>query len=498
VRLPTKLALGLITTTAVVLGTYGWVQVRDEEHDLRATAERELRLLAATLQIAFENAFRDRQVTDVRKILESLELRDSSLDVLLFDAAASPGPQSGGSYTSQRPALEAVLELRRTGQPVVHFEGDRSLSRLIGAFPLRADDGSNIGSFAVVRPLDDVRADVEATKSAIAASVLSQIAGLGLVSWVLVFLFVRRPLEAIRRGMRAVKEGNLLARVPAAGHDEVTEVMSEFNGMVEELDRTRRQLAAETESRHALEAGLQRVDKLVTVGQLSAGLAHEIGSPLQILNGRAQALLSRSDASPEIRRNAEILVAESERMTRIVEQLLRFARRKEPHLTNIDAGAAVQAVADLLSYEARKRRVEIVIERDPNLPHIEADGDQVQQVVLNLLTNALKAAPAGSAVLVSMASSTFTPPAGGPAQPSVCLVVIDSGPGMDETRLTRAFEPFFTSWTDSQGSGLGLAVVKAIVTDHGGAVALSSMAGKGTQATVHLPVHPRGSTQEVA
>jgi signal transduction histidine kinase len=488
VQIATRLALGLTATSALVLGAYGYRQLQQEQRDLHSVAEQQLRVLGTALQVGIENALRDEQKADVGKILDSLEVRDSTLDVFVFDPAGRLDAQSWGSEASREAAGVLLRELGQAGgRSVLRYDGDRT-TRLIAAFPLVRDDGSSAGAVAVVKPLDDLRNDLETTRRSLLASLLSQLAGISLVGWVLVLVYVRRPLVTVIEGMRAVRRGDLSARVASRHRDEVADVAAEFNRMVADLETTRVQLAAVTESRRALEAGLQRVDKLVTVGQLSAGLAHEIGSPLQILSGRARALLERSDASAEIRRNAEILVAQSERVARIVEQLLGFSRRRTLHLSMVDLQAAIQAVLDLLEHEARRRRVTLEFLCPPGTPALGADADQLQQAVLNLVNNALKATPPAGVVRIAVTSSSFSPGAGVPARPSLELVVEDTGAGMDEGQLGRAFEPFFTSWPDGQGTGLGLAVVKAIVTDHGGTVTLTSKPGGGTRAILHLPL----------
>jgi signal transduction histidine kinase len=498
VRLASRLAIGLTATSALVLGGHGYVQLQQEKADLREMAEQELRLLGTALQVAVENALRDQQAADVREILDSLEVRDASLDVFVFDRHGQVDVHSWGSHQSRAAATVAVADLDGAERPLLRFEGPEGLQRLVGAFSLHSEEGAGIGGLVVVKPLDHMRADLKATRWSILLSMTSQVGAISLVGWLLVLLYVRRPLLGVVQGMRAIRAGDLTTRVTARRRDEVAEVAHEFNQMVADLEQTRRQLASETESRRTLEAGLQRVDKLVTVGQLSAGLAHEIGSPLQILNGRARALLARSDASPEIRRNAQILVAESDRVARIVEQLLRFARRRALHLGKVDLGATVRAVIDLLEFEARRRRIAMSFEAPSDLPLLRADADQLQQVVLNLVTNALKATPPGGGVRVSLAPACFCPGPGGSTRASLALTIADTGVGMDEVQALRAFEPFFTNWPDAQGTGLGLAVVKAIVGDHGGAVDLTSRPGEGTRVTVHIPLPGSPNVREEA
>src|SRR5262249_44489167 len=137
--------------------------------------------------------------------------------------------------------------------------------------------------------------------------------------------YVTRPLATLLDGIAHVRDGDFKSRVPLARHDEIGALVDEFNSMVAALGDARQRIEHETEARLRLERGLQGIDKMVTIGQLSAGLAHEIGLPLQVLSGRASALQTRS-SDPEIRRQAEILVEQTARITRIVEQLLSFGR----------------------------------------------------------------------------------------------------------------------------------------------------------------------------
>jgi len=234
------------------------------------------------------------------------------------------------------------------------------------------------------------------------------------------------------------------------------------------------------------------------VGELAATLAHEIGSPLQVLNGRARTLAGRADLPDDARRGAEILVEQTDRVDRIVQRLLGIARRKASVLADIDVREPVQLVADLLSVEARRRRVRIELELG-EVPRVRADADQVQQVVLNLLQNALRACAAGGGVKISVAQSWFTRPSSSTGQPSVAISVEDDGPGVSDSVRSHIFEPFFTAWskrngataaesTGNGGTGLGLSVVKSIVTEHDGVVTLSpSQAGNGARFTVHFP-----------
>ena len=485
VQVWTKLALGFAATGTLIIGAYGVRQLHQEDMDLRGAAERDLRLLGAAVDVAIGNALRDKQQADLEETVAAVKLRDPSTDVVLFDPAGVM-TASWANPATEKLARDFADEAQATNRVVVRFEGPSGLSNLVGAFPIRDDDGSDLGVLAIVRPLDVLRQDLAAETRQTALSVLTLIAGVVGAGWFLASIYVRRPLRALVQTMRAVKSGDLSARASVQATDEMGAAVSEFNAMVEQLVDARRRLSAEAESREALEASLQRADKLVTVGQLSAGLAHEIGSPLQIVNGRARALAARPDLPADVRRSAEILAAESDRITRIVEQLLTFSRRSVPSTTDIDVTGAVRDIIELFGPEARRHEVRLDFNFDEPLPAARADAGQVQQVVMNLLSNAVRATARGGRVSVSLRSSSFAIP-GGQTQPSVSLIVEDSGEGISEEILPRIFEPFFTTRGHGDGTGLGLAVVKSIIDSHGGTITVASRAGEGTCVTAQFP-----------
>ena len=489
-RIPTKLVLSLAGASAIILGAYGVRELGKEQQDLTDVAKHDMKVLGATLQVAVENALRDHQMADVREILESLRLKDSGIDVLVFDPAGHLTTQLGTSPNSADLVLEAVHEVRLSKEPLIHIEAPGRLSHIVGAFPLRRDDGSDYGSIAIVRPLDVLTADLRSETNSTILSILSLIVGVAAISWFLVHLYVGRPLTRLVTAMKDVRAGNLTASVSVQRADEVGTLTVEFNSMVRELGSARRHLIEAAESRESLEAGLRRVDKLATLGQLSAGLAHEIGSPLQVLLGRARDLASQPDITPaEIRRAAQVFEEQSDRIARIVERLLTFARRRAARRCEIDFVATIVTIVDLLEHEARRRGVRIEFVR-PSAPlKVVADADQVQQVAMNLLSNALRATPRDGRVHLEVQASSFTTADGTIKHPSVSLVVDDSGCGIAEELLGRIFEPFFTTWADVGGTGLGLSVVKSIIDEHGGTIALSSTKNLGTRFTVHFPTN---------
>ncbi len=476
IRLRFTVALTLIGV--VLFGTYAVLAYRGERDDLRTATEREIRIIGRSLETSIGNALRDRQNGDVEEALATLEQLEPTVDIHVHGVDGGRIAHSAGAAPD--PSVEALVShAAATRRELVSVEDDRE--RLVFAAPVINDDGTLLGAMAIVRPTTDLAADLARTQWRLIAVVVAFVAVTLFAGLVLGTLYVTRPVAAVLDGIKDVRRGDF--RTPIAGrrHDEIGAVIDEFNAMAATLAEARAQVETETEARLHLERGLQGADKMITIGQLSAGLAHEIGSPLQVLTGRASTLETHTD--PEVRRQATILVAQSERIARIVEQLLSFGRRKAATIATCDLVEPVRRVIELLAGEARRRGIALVVEIDEQDHRIEADSDQLEQVVLNLVTNALAATDTGGTITVAVVAAAE---AG-----SVRLIVRDTGAGIPIDVQPRLFEPFFTTRAHVGGTGLGLAVVRAIVDEHGGAIEVHSTPGHGAELVVSFPSRTR-------
>jgi signal transduction histidine kinase len=337
----------------------------------------------------------------------------------------------------------------------------------------------------LVQQLDELERDLQQTRQ----GVLMAIVLFGAVVSLLTLWFGRRylaqPLQELARAMEQVRGGDLSSGVPPRPRDEIGEVVTAFNLMVADLREARTALDDAQQERLRDQKALQQADKLIAIGQLSAGLAHEIGSPLQVLAGRARSLAKRAEEPQEVRRIADILVSQTERITRIVEQLMHFARRQPSRLAEVDVPACARQVCDLLEVEARRHNVALQLECDQQVPAIIGNSDQVQQVLFNLISNALQATKQGGKVTVEVHG-----PEPKALVPTVQLLVRDNGCGIPPEVVPRLFDPFFTTRSGEGGTGLGLPVVKSILTEHRGAIRIDSLVAEGTVVAVDWPLGP--------
>jgi signal transduction histidine kinase len=285
---------------------------------------------------------------------------------------------------------------------------------------------------------------------------------------------VERPVSGLRHALQALGDGQLPPPPRRRRRDEL-------GVLAEDLRAVGERLAEKERLRHA--------DRLRTVGQLAAGIAHQLGTPLSVVRVRAGMIVSGDVEGDEVKQNARQVVDQVDRISALVRQLLDYSRRQGGRAAPVDVRTVVATSLDLLRPLAERAgvRLDWSQPREPIL--VRADTIQLEQVVTNLVMNAVQAMPSGGTVRVEAEAAPATNPgraAAGAGVDEVLLRVIDDGPGIAPEHLPHVFEPFYTTKAVGEGSGLGLAVVQAIVEEHGGRVEVESNPGVGTRFTVHL------------
>jgi signal transduction histidine kinase len=233
------------------------------------------------------------------------------------------------------------------------------------------------------------------------------------------------------------------------------------------------------------QAAMRRAERLVTLGTLTAGLAHEIRNPLVSVKTFLQLLPERLDDEEFRTSFLQITSSEVERITHLLEQLLEFARPSDPLFRPEELPKVVDQMAILAKNEAFKKGITLTTQYDDKLPNVSIDAKQIKQVVQNLLNNAIESTPQGGRVHLE-ARPFHTSGGGTQAQ----IEVSDRGKGIPEEDLEKIFTPFFT--TRERGTGLGLPMSYRIVEDHGGTIEVKSQVGTGTTFTITLPLDPLG------
>jgi len=247
------------------------------------------------------------------------------------------------------------------------------------------------------------------------------------------------------------------------------------------LEESYHQLQRQSERIIAIEEQLRRAEKLSTLGEMAAVLAHEIRNPLGSIRGTAEILKDDYHPGDPKYEFIEIQIKETERLNRVVEDFLRMARPQPNELKLCSIGEELEMIITLVSNDARARQVKLELQTLPPNAVLMADGERLRQAFLNIIINALQATPPGGRVTIA---TTLLQAEALDAQCEIRFR--DSGAGIDGEELSRIFEPFYTTKTD--GTGLGLAITRRIIKGHGGTITVESEPGHGTDVIVRLPM----------
>jgi two-component system, NtrC family, sensor kinase len=330
--------------------------------------------------------------------------------------------------------------------------------------PLRDHMGQVVGILYVGARESSFRALVDRFSGRVAMIALVSIALAGIIALPIARLLTR-PIKDLVDANRRLADGDMTVRVHASGSGELAELGRSFNAMSETLELAQREL-------------LQK-ERLASMGQLAAGVAHELNNPLGSIMLFADVMYKEADVDDLRREDLRLIINETFRCKNIVADLLNFARENEVLAQEVDIAQLLDGTAQSVRRQASFENVAIVREYAPDLPLIQADPDQLRQVFVNLLVNAAEA-------ITDRGTITL---AARPVDRSfVEIRVSDTGCGIAEENLGRLFTPFFTTKPIGKGTGLGLSIVYGIVKVHRGQITVQSRVGQGTTFTIRLPI----------
>ena len=224
---------------------------------------------------------------------------------------------------------------------------------------------------------------------------------------------------------------------------------------------------------------IARHKRLAALGKLSSGIAHEIRNPLSSIRGLAQFVYNSFSKTDERKEDLNTIIQEVDRLNKLVVQVLDFAKLKKPNLTRFSLNDLIRKIAELLKLEIKDKQIKFSLELSPDISQIQADEDQVRQILMNVIINAIQAIPKKGEVKIKTEKALL----GG--ESAVKLIIKDSGIGITEKDFNQIFDPFFS--TKDQGSGLGLSIVYKLIETHQGEIKVESKEGKGTKFVIFLP-----------
>lgn len=467
-KLTIKIATAITAATAAILVVLGIVTVRREVGLIEGDLRRDATLLSEGMAAAASSLWGAQGRRRTLEMLEAVDRAESAVEIAWLD------PEQAAVLGD---ALESVANQRLREQDSGGGE------RLISIAPVRVD-GELVGAVRVSESLAIRDAFVGRTFRSTTGTLVAVTVFSGLLALLLGRLLIGRRVVSLVARADEIARGEFGPPLPTRAGDELSDLVVAVNRMSDQLASARDRAQAELEARLETEVQLRHAARLATVGRLAAGMAHELGTPLNVISGRAGLILTRLEEGDATGADARIIREQARRVSRIVRQLLDYARRREPARRSHDLAQLARATVTLLQPQANERSVTLEVALD-GTSQIRAmvDASQIQQVLTNLILNAVQASDPDSTVVVSIGR--------GPEAGTVQLAVIDEGEGIDQDDLQEVFTPFFTTKQPGEGTGLGLAVALGIIEDHRGRISVQSTLGGGSQFTV---VIPRGET----
>lgn len=474
-KVGTRLTLALLLAlTPVLLGYMYWtvhrsslVYMNDLKRDIRATSR--------SLAPAMENDVLQKEWDEVADLLRRMT-DDGTVIALL----KQNGTVWLASDTANTEIVQKMMDSRATAKNPDEFETSfDDTDWFCQVVPLHDRTGNTFAHLLVAQDWTDIREDL---RERTAVSALVAIAVIGVVV-TLIPLLVRRyvssPLAELSQKVTRFPDEEQRDRLPAS--DEVSLLTEEFRKLDDQLNVARTDLLTKHRRELELERSLQHAERLATVGTLASGLAHEIGTPMGVIRGRAEHLMNSELASEKARKGLEIIVNQIDRVSRIVRALLDYGRSRESHRAVHDVRQILTHAMSLMETEASRRQVRVIADLGDTPLLAECDAEQLQQVFVNLEMNALDAmTPQGGTLRIHAERGSN----GSAAE--LKLAFEDTGSGVAEKDLSRVFDPFFTTKEPGYGTGMGLAVSQTIIRDHAGEISFDS-GPQGSRFLVSIP-----------
>ena len=480
-KLVPKLSLAFIAGTSLILAVNGYLRVQREVTLFESDRIHDDELIGRTLGAATSRVWQSDGEKQALSIVMHAGEKEGRVRVrwVWLDGSNVPAlPIDPDAVTRLRPG-DASTHIAKSGEGE-----DRRYTFVRVAVPdLRR------GAIEVSESLETERAYIRRTVIDTVVTTLTLDAFCAALAMILGVWLVGRPVAALMEKARRVGLGDFASPLRLKQNDELAELAGEMNAMSDRLVAANARAAEETRARIQMVEQLRHADRLMTVGKLASGIAHELGTPLNVVEARASMIAAGETSPDESRSYAGIVVRATEQMTRIIRQLLEFARPRAAQKSRCDLRLVAKRTVELLKPLADKRNVVLRLDENGSDGQADADAGQMEQVLTNLVMNAIQSMTHAGTVEVTVQRAHPTPPPDHDPEGGEYLElrVRDEGHGIPPDQLPHVFEPFFTTKDVGEGTGLGLSVTYGIVREHGGWITVESEPERGSVFSVFLP-----------
>ncbi len=415
------------------------------------------------------------------KRLQELTERFTAYTQSLYDSERSVLAHSDPALVASRSRADLLAQMNLlgdAGSAGLTQEYERDGVEMIGGFA-GADFGEVIAAAEIPRSAAHLASRRVVQRSFTVAAILLVVAVLTGILWA---HRITRPMERLTDATRRIGTGDFEVQVAVDSADEIGLLAGSFNQMTSELKKR------DADLRHA-HAQLVQSEKMAAFGQLGAGIAHEVKNPLAGILGCVQLAMDDVEPGGSVHDDLQLVERETRRCKSIIDNLLRFARQEKAEMESTDLNVVIANSLALVNHQLELNDIWVHEDIEESLPTVHGNGNQLQQVFVNLLVNAEQAmhGTKGSVTVSAVRSSDG----------DVELRFSDTGPGIPEEIRSKLFDPFFTTKPPGEGTGLGLSVSYGIIKDHNGGIAVESEVGKGTTFVIVLPAERTDMSPEI-
>ncbi len=485
-KLGTKLTLYLSLIIVIVLSGYGYIHIQSRRDILIRKMKTEVRSIGQTLRVPLEKISIPKEMEYVQELIDAVEEYERTLGVIVYHRGKNLVFRSRSIGDGVEPFVEKIKRVMSEDLSEEAFDVYQKIPVFSYTFPLKDRRGREIGGVCILQYTSFMEEEIKKAKWSIITILFILVGGIVILILFMTKYWISTPISKLMRGIQELAKGNLDFRIDLTGRDETSQLAQAFNQMASDLKEAQEKIIRDTTTRLELEESLRQSEKLATIGQLASGLAHEIGTPLNIISGRAELTKKRLEGQEEPQKNLEIILLQSEKISKIIRQLLGFVRKKPPEKKPLSLPALLETTLDFLDHQIRKQKIRVRQQVEIPHPITIGDPDQLQQVFSNLIVNGIQSMLEGGELRIAVRGERISKKGLEDGQRDYIVVQIeDTGMGIEKEVLDRIFDPFFT--TKKTGTGLGLTVSQGIVQDHDGWIEVNSEKGKGSSFKIYLP-----------
>lgn len=472
IRITAAVMLGII----LIFSLYSYLSIQREREQLKKNLSREARNLGESLLFIVN----DLRITRGEEAAIAFLRRRNTLNPQLPSRWVWLDAEVG---TPLYPLVDpSNLTSLASGEPLsLLVSSDEGHDYLLTYMPAITAKG-RIGAIEMRESMDELRGYVQESLRRSALVVGAAVASGLLLMAVLGSLWINRPVRRLREQAERIGSGDFsIPLEDVSSRDELGKLADSIEQMRGKLAAAKEAEEEVTRERIKTLEKLRHTERLATLGRLSAGMAHEIGSPLNVISGRAKLIVSEELTPGEVTHSAEVISEQAERMTHIMRQLLDYARRSASQKQRFEVAKLLRTTQEMLRATASKQHIEIELDLPQEPLSVSADFGQLQQVLLNLGINGIQAMGKGGTLKIGLARH--------PREADHLLISLcDQGCGIAAEDLAHIFDPFFTTKEVGSGTGLGLSIAQGIVSEHGGRIEVESTLGEGSCFLLILPL----------